>query len=218
MSKFKNFLLEAFTSDNATLGGTLKLPNIYYTQGYQAPVGGYTSISQAVQTTQDRKLQNAMYKPTGLSYYITQQSLARIAEIANEIVESKVSGTKSGLGMHDYIDEAIYDSAKDMIYMVGPQAFSSGYGHGSMSAGNTIKVGQVFLILTQNKTQSNYHDLNIQKLRLAIPQVQKEVQTFTRSAQGKGYLAQGADSIMQSMLQTKGGVEQTPNINPFHAG
>lgn len=233
MSKFKEFFAEAigtfsprFTTSGARLGGRLQLPNINaMVQAGRAPVAGYSGFGAMMQKRTTEKMYTANYPLPPLQefkYGEVQQGLYHLAEIAtqvDEILQAKMAGKLSGSPTLNidmaYIKDANYRPGNDkVIEMIDQRAFTGTYGISTLP---TYKIGNALGVLTVNPKSHMHLDLDTEKLAQETSKAGKVINDFNKSMEGQQWLAQGADSIMQRMAQSQGGVQQTPNINPFQS-
>lgn len=231
MSKFKEFFAEAmgtftpkFTTSGARLGGRLQLTNINaLTQAGRAPVGGYGGVGDMVQKRNTEIMYKANYPDPPLQqfkYEEVRQGLYHLAEIAtqvDEILQAKKAGRLSGMPTLSidmaYIKDAEYMPGNDrVIQMIDQRAFTGTYGISTLP---TYKIGHSLGVLTVNPRSHMHLDLDTQKLDQAIIKAGNRINSFNKTLEAQQTVGRGIDSIMQRMAQSQGGVQQTPNINPF---
>lgn len=231
MSKFKEFFAEAigtfsprFTTSGARLGGRLQLPNINaMVQAGRAPVAGWSGVGDMMQKRTMEKMYTANYPLAPLQefkYGEVQQGLYHLAEIATQVDEILQSnrprvgspGTPMSIDMA-YIEHARYRPGNDrIIELIDQRAFTGTYGISTLP---TYKIGTRLQVLTVNPHSATHLDLDAEKLAQEITKAGKVINEFNKSMEGQQWLGRGVDSIMQRMAQSQGGVQQTPNINPF---
>lgn len=112
-----------------------------------------------------------------------------------------------------YIEHARYRPGNDrIIELIDQRAFTGTYGISTLP---TYKIGTRLQVLTVNPHSATHLDLDAEKLAQEITKAGKVINEFNKSMEGQQWLGRGVDSIMQRMAQSQGGVQQTPNINPF---